>query len=107
MLSPRWRRFASTAVIALVATVVAMKLRARNQLKARTASEAKRNKVQQRERDPALVNPSEKKLFTGLRVVDMSTHIAAPNVGRCLADLGAEGKFFIIKYISRVEYVFG
>ncbi|GBG33311.1 Succinate--hydroxymethylglutarate CoA-transferase [Hondaea fermentalgiana] len=87
--SPRWRK-AALAGLALVLAAGLVNQRKKRRAAEKALKDKKRKKVEQRTRDPALVNPKEEKLLTGLRVVDMSTHIAAPNVGRCLADLGAE-----------------
>lgn len=42
----------------------------------------------QRQRDSGAENKG--KLFYGVRVIEIATHVAAPAVGRCMADLGAE-----------------
>ena len=33
---------------------------------------------------------NQAKLFYGVRVIEIATHVAAPTAGRCMADLGAE-----------------
>ena len=36
------------------------------------------------------VSRNQSKLFYGVRVIEIATHVAAPTAGRCMADLGAE-----------------
>ncbi len=80
-----WFHLGGLCVVTISSLLLLKRLKAKRAL-------AKSNRLKladQVERDESLLR-EERKIFSGIRVVDIATHIAAPSAARVLGDLGAE-----------------